>query len=284
MKRLLLPLLAALALPTAVNANIDPKVAEMCMKASDFQGCVNAMSGGLKTNIESESCKKLNQGLSIVRERLISGTSMMKLDVNTNPLSDALAIAKVETSGISNDCKKRIKGSQEVLDMVRIFREAWNVFNETKESSDIHNGDIWLARRVIPTINAFNLVSGGVNVPVTGPGKSLKWKDTSLYGFDYEIRNYTGGGLFKTCIGECGDYVVKSPISRMITAINEKIVSVINGETIIWPKGPDQDIQTKVLEMEEALKKEKETKKKNSPSSAKINCNSPVWKNKPQCN
>ena len=70
----------------------------------------------------------------------------------------------------------------------------------------------------------------------------------------------------------------------MITAINEKIVSVINGETIIWPKGPDQDIQTKVLEMEEALKKEKETKKKNSPSSAKINCNSPVWKNKPQCN
>ena len=45
MKRLLIPLLAALALPTAVNANVDPKVAEMCMKAVDFQGCVNAMTG-----------------------------------------------------------------------------------------------------------------------------------------------------------------------------------------------------------------------------------------------
>ena len=45
MKRLLLPLLAALALPTAVNANVDPKVAEMCMKAVDFQGCVAAMTG-----------------------------------------------------------------------------------------------------------------------------------------------------------------------------------------------------------------------------------------------
>ena len=46
MKRLLLPLLAALALPTAVNANVDPKVAEICMKASDFRGCIEGMSGG----------------------------------------------------------------------------------------------------------------------------------------------------------------------------------------------------------------------------------------------
>ena len=45
MRRFLLPLLAALALPTAVNANVDPKVAEMCMKAVDFQGCVAAMTG-----------------------------------------------------------------------------------------------------------------------------------------------------------------------------------------------------------------------------------------------
>ena len=46
MKRLLLPLLAALALPTAVNANVAPKVAEMCMKAVDFKGCVETISGG----------------------------------------------------------------------------------------------------------------------------------------------------------------------------------------------------------------------------------------------
>ncbi len=44
MKRLLLPLLAALALPTAVNANVDPKVAEFCLKATDFAGCVKAMT------------------------------------------------------------------------------------------------------------------------------------------------------------------------------------------------------------------------------------------------
>ncbi len=40
MKRFFIPLLAAFTLPTAVNANIDPKVAEMCMKAADYKGCI----------------------------------------------------------------------------------------------------------------------------------------------------------------------------------------------------------------------------------------------------
>ena len=44
MKRLIIPLLSFIAFPSAIQANIDPKVAEMCMKASDFQGCVKSMS------------------------------------------------------------------------------------------------------------------------------------------------------------------------------------------------------------------------------------------------
>tara|TARA_B100001250_G_C19324918_1_gene582071 strand:- start:39 stop:194 length:156 start_codon:yes stop_codon:yes gene_type:complete len=44
MKRYLLPLIAALALPTAVSANVDPKIAEFCLKTTDFAGCVKAMS------------------------------------------------------------------------------------------------------------------------------------------------------------------------------------------------------------------------------------------------
>ena len=45
MKRLLLPLLAALALPTSVNAQVDPEVHKMCLQAKDYQGCVNANVG-----------------------------------------------------------------------------------------------------------------------------------------------------------------------------------------------------------------------------------------------
>ena len=49
MKRLILPLFSFIALPSAIQANIDPKVAEICMKAADFQGCVKSMSVPKKT-------------------------------------------------------------------------------------------------------------------------------------------------------------------------------------------------------------------------------------------
>ena len=45
MKRITIALFSFITLPTAIQANIDPKVAEMCMKATDFQGCVQSMSG-----------------------------------------------------------------------------------------------------------------------------------------------------------------------------------------------------------------------------------------------
>ena len=55
MKRFLIPLLAALAIPTTVNANVDPKIAEICMKASDFKGCVESMSGQKNNNLSIKS-------------------------------------------------------------------------------------------------------------------------------------------------------------------------------------------------------------------------------------
>ena len=55
MKRFLVPFLAALALPTVANANVDPKIAEICMKATDFQGCVKSMSGQKNNNLSIKS-------------------------------------------------------------------------------------------------------------------------------------------------------------------------------------------------------------------------------------
>ena len=39
MRKLLIPLLAALALPTAVNAEVNPKVHNLCKDVSDYMGC-----------------------------------------------------------------------------------------------------------------------------------------------------------------------------------------------------------------------------------------------------
>ena len=45
MKRFIFPLIASLLLPTAIEANVDPKIVEICMKAADFARCVKTMSG-----------------------------------------------------------------------------------------------------------------------------------------------------------------------------------------------------------------------------------------------
>ena len=45
MKRFLIPFLAALTLPSAVNANVDPKIHKMCIEAKDYLGCIKAMTG-----------------------------------------------------------------------------------------------------------------------------------------------------------------------------------------------------------------------------------------------
>ena len=50
MKRLLLPLIAALVLP--VQAGVDPEVRKACLKAVDFEGCVRAYSSPKSQNID----------------------------------------------------------------------------------------------------------------------------------------------------------------------------------------------------------------------------------------
>ena len=62
MKRIVITLLAFISFPSIVNANLDPKIAEMCMKAADFKGCVESMSGE-ETNILSTN-SKLNEAIN----------------------------------------------------------------------------------------------------------------------------------------------------------------------------------------------------------------------------
>ncbi len=55
MKKIFFLLVACIALPTTIQANVDPKVAEICMKAADFKGCVESMSGIKKNNSSPKS-------------------------------------------------------------------------------------------------------------------------------------------------------------------------------------------------------------------------------------
>ena len=84
MKRLLLPLLAALALPTSVNANIDAEVHKKCLEARDYAGCVNTNK---KTPLQKD--KKIS-GIGI-RLFLNSDTAELTIQsvINDSPAAAA---------------------------------------------------------------------------------------------------------------------------------------------------------------------------------------------------
>ena len=59
MKRLLLPLLAALSLPNLVNANIDPRINKKCNFAADYKGCLE-LNTEIVTLPKCNSSRKYN--------------------------------------------------------------------------------------------------------------------------------------------------------------------------------------------------------------------------------
>lgn len=118
MGRLFIAFAALIAAQAQAQAKIDPGVLKLCINAKDFSGCVQAVSGN-KSSVKADQCADVRKALAIVRERLISGTSLFDLASNTNPLSDSLAVAKSE-GGLSTGCPQLILDSQAILEMIRV--------------------------------------------------------------------------------------------------------------------------------------------------------------------
>ena len=84
MKRLLLPLLAALSLPTAVNAGISDELHKKCLEARDYAGCV--------TTNKNLSHKKDKEIIGIgIRLFLNSDTAELTIQsvINDSPAASA---------------------------------------------------------------------------------------------------------------------------------------------------------------------------------------------------
>lgn len=153
MKRLLLPLLAAIALPTAVNANVDPQVAEMCMKAVDFQGCVKAMTG------QSEVFSKENELLNEIKKlpSRISNTSLRDLSGETRSFRDVLALSSPEEVGI-----ELYQNAKKLDSAIDILYETWR----RKVDIDSSEYSYWLARKNLDTGIALNTIFGGLTLDI----------------------------------------------------------------------------------------------------------------------
>ena len=84
MKRLIIPFLSLIALPSVVQANINPSVAETCMQASDFKGCVESMTGKNENKFTTNS--DYDDALTFYKEGdFLKATKAVKSYLRMNP-------------------------------------------------------------------------------------------------------------------------------------------------------------------------------------------------------
>ncbi len=119
MKRLLIPLLAAIALPTAVNANVDAEVHKKCLEARDYAGCVNT-----------------NKNLYHKKDREITGIGI-RLFLNSDTAELTIQSVINDSPAASADIQPNdviIKGKKEKIN-VRLVRDTFKVPNKFYEGN-----------------------------------------------------------------------------------------------------------------------------------------------------
>jgi len=245
MKRLLLPLLAVLALPNAVNANVDPKVAEICMKAVDFQGCVNAMSG------KSQGFGKKNELIKEIKilPSRISNTSLRDLSRETRSFRDALALSSPEEVGIElYENAKKIEASIDIL------YETW----QRKVDIDSSEYSSWSESKNLNTGIVLNKIFGGLTIDIRcdRPGFFLVGQDIT--------------SSIVLLINEIATEIGSTGSSYSISQEEYKIPSTSGQFCPGDPRRPKK------------VRKDNSSTKEKKP--VKINCDSAVWKDKPRCN
>ena len=127
MKKIIFPLLACLALPTTIQANVDPKVAEICMKAADFKGCVESMSGIKKNNSSPKS--EYDKALVLLESGDSSGAinAVNKyLEKNTNSKEAYLLRAIINSWDLDN-AKDAIKDVNKAIEIDDQYADAYAV-------------------------------------------------------------------------------------------------------------------------------------------------------------
>ena len=157
MRRFLLPLLAALALPTAVNAGVDPEVHNLCKEVTDYIGCIQA-------NTKSED--------------------------NSSDFS-----SKGEWVEVFNDKKYKMMGQKSIdLESFLLTEDKVTIYGLRSESNVDGLGKLYLKTEWEGiNCNSKEKLSGTWGkIPIQNPSKmSRKEKKTSIYDINTLWKKYT---------------------------------------------------------------------------------------------
>ena len=116
--RVLFGAMAGVIVGLPAVAQVDPKIAEMCMKAQDFSGCVQTMTGG--GTATTDEVEKLRSVMKKVAARIENGVSYRDSTEAFQPLVDQLAVAKE-----GNENELAVKVAEKAESLFNIMQESW---------------------------------------------------------------------------------------------------------------------------------------------------------------
>ena len=167
MKKIIFPFLACIVLPTAIQANVDPKVAEICMKAADFKGCVESMSSQTNKN-SSQVSSKYDEAL-IFFEAGDTSSAMKKINsfIKDNISSKEAYLARgiiysydlMENEKAMEDFNKAIEIDDQyaIAYALRADHLYWELGNASQAKKDIEK-----AYKLSPQDTYVNLARGNI--------------------------------------------------------------------------------------------------------------------------
>ena len=236
MKKFLIPLLAALALPTAVNTSeISEPVSNTVV--SDKQNNLLFEIQALPEKIENTSLKK----------DLITKTSSF---LNT--------LAESTPEEVGENLYLNAKKLSSALD---ILYETWSRRNV------LVGGYGWNIEKNFATKNSLDLIFGGNTIEI----KCTK-RFVGLLAGGVKIRGQDISKPVAKVIAHAAQQI-DSPESIFVFPSNQEPAFVRSTAANFCPGDPNAPVEEE---------KPKEKDKPRQP--VKVNCDSPIWKNKPRCN
>lgn len=157
MKRLIA--LAFLLIASPAHA-LDDEIRETCLKAADFKGCVEVMSGNASMN--ESPISKLVPAMKMLSSRLDS-VSLSTLSERSIPFRDALALANNDDAKTDHDLFL-LYGAQEVNRMISALSSAWQsrIYNGTGYTSPTKytsSSSFYICRYLKNGVSGFNSVA-----------------------------------------------------------------------------------------------------------------------------
>jgi hypothetical protein len=149
-----------IALALEASAQVDPKVHQQCLKAADYKGCVDVMTGKQASPATPGKIDQLKSAMRILPSRL-QNTNLRDFSSNTQVFNDA--VSSIVPDDLKSDYEKEFYGEAvKIRQMTDALQSYWSarIHQGTFFSKTRYGSDSYFCPVLKSGLDLFNAVAG----------------------------------------------------------------------------------------------------------------------------